>query len=209
MSTTLSVLNTQGSEASTIDLDEGLIERERGDQAVHDSVVSYLARKRAGTASTKGRSDVRGTGSKPYRQKGTGRARAGTVKSPIWRGGGVTFGPSPRSFARRINRKVERLALRRAFTARVDDGDVIVVETAELDEPRTKMMVQFLERVGAGTDTLVLVDDVTANVAKAARNLPNVEVIQATAVNTYQMLQFAKIVISQAGLDTLGKRLAR
>ncbi|MBN2450200.1 MAG: 50S ribosomal protein L4 [Lentisphaeria bacterium] len=209
MSTTISVVNAKADAPAEIELQDGWLERDRGEQAVHDSVVAYLAGRRAGTASTKTRSYIRGSSSKPWRQKGTGRARAGSRKSPLWRGGAVVFGPLPRSYAKNVNRKVERLALRRAFTQRLDAGEVIVVDEVAVEAPKTRQMVDFLEGIGAGQDALVLVDRVSPEVAMAARNLPAVCVMHAASVNTYLLLQFGKIVLNRAGLEELGKRLAR
>ncbi len=208
MSTTLPVVNNSGAEVSTYDVTPGSIEREKGDQAVHESVVAFLAASRAGTASTKNRSAVRGGGAKPYRQKGTGRARAGSIRSPLWRGGGVIFGPRPRSFAKSLNKKVRRLALKRALTARIDDGDVIVVDELSFGEPKTKLMTAFLAAIGAGSDSLVVVADLEANVYLSARNIPGVEVMKSASVNTYWMLLFDKIVITKAGFELLEQRLS-
>jgi large subunit ribosomal protein L4 len=208
MATTLQIVDTQGAAAAAVELNESWLERERGAQAVKDSVVAYLAGIRSGSASTKNKAAVAGSSAKPWRQKGTGRARAGTRKSPLWRGGGVVFGPLPRSYAKRVNRKVQQLALRRAFTDRVDAGEVIVVSEVSLDEAKTSKMVEFLMRIGAGQDTLLLVDELSANVAMATRNLPCVHVMRASSVNTYLLLLFRKIVFSRAGIEAFGKRLA-
>ena len=124
----LKIISQEGKEIETLEFEEQLLEREKGEQAVHDAVVAFLAKMRAGTASTKTRGEIRGSGAKPFRQKGTGRARAGSTKSPLWTGGGTVFGPKPRSFKKRINKKVQRLALKRAFTTRIDAGDVIFVD---------------------------------------------------------------------------------
>lgn len=208
MATTLPVVDTQGGAAASVDVNDAWLEREKGAQAVKDSVVAYLAGQRSGSASTKNKAAVSGSSAKPWRQKGTGRARAGTRKSPLWRGGGIVFGPLPRSYAKHVNRKVQRLALRRAFTDRLDAGDVIVVSDVAVSEPKTRKMVEFLTGIGAGQDALVLVGDVSPSVATAARNLPCVHVMKASSVNAYLILQFRKIVFSRAGLEAFGKRLA-
>lgn len=181
METTLSVLTTDGTEAGSFELDPGCIELEKGDQAVHDDVVSFLARMRAGTASTKTRGEVRGGGAKPWRQKGTGRARAGSIRSPIWRGGGTTFGPRPRSYTKHVNKKVRQLALKRAFSERLKDGDVIAVAAIDLADARTKSMISFLKTIKAGDDALVIVHSVANDVLLASRNLPGVEIMKAEA----------------------------
>lgn len=208
MSTSVPIVDSAGKEVGVADFDAAWLEREKGDQAVHDTVVAFLAGLRAGTACTKNRAKIRGTGAKPWRQKGTGRARAGTVKSPIWRGGGVVFGPTPRSYAKRVNRKVQSLALRRTFTERVDAGDVIVVEELVVAEPKTKCFVEFLNSIGAGDDALVLADEVGGDIHLASRNLPGVELMKATSVNPYWMLLFKKIIITRTALESLGQRLS-
>jgi large subunit ribosomal protein L4 len=201
MQSTLSILNSDGTGAGSLDLQDGWIELEKGTQAVHDSVVAFMARQRAGTACTKTRAAVAGGGAKPYRQKGTGRARAGSTRSPVWVGGGTAFGPVPRSYAKKVNRKVERLALKRAFSERVNAGDVIVVADLDLAEPRTRLMAGLLKSVGAGDDALVIVDELRPEVLLAARNLPRAEVMKASMVNSYWMLLFRKVVFTRAGFD--------
>jgi large subunit ribosomal protein L4 len=197
-----------GAAGATVDIQESWLERIKGEQAVKDSVVAFLARMRSGTAATKTRGLVSGGGSKPWRQKGTGRARAGSSRSPVWRGGGTVFGPQPRSYEKKVNMKVEKLALRRAFTDRIDEGEVILVDELSFATPKTKEMTKFLAAVGAGDNVLVIVDDYSENVELAVRNLPKVLLVPASAVNTYWMLLFKKVVITNAGLEALGQRLA-
>ncbi len=208
MATTLPVKTMTGAAGVTVDIQESWLERIKGEQAVKDSVVAFLARMRSGTAATKTRGLVSGGGSKPWRQKGTGRARAGSSRSPVWRGGGTVFGPQPRSYEKKVNSKVEKLALRRAFTDRLDDGEVILVDQLSFAEPKTKEMTKFLAAIGAGDNVLIIVDDYSENVELAARNLPKVLLVPASAVNTYWMLLFKKVVITSAGLEALGQRLA-
>jgi large subunit ribosomal protein L4 len=208
MPTTINVINTSGAQVEALELNECWLEREKGVQAVHDAVVAFLAAQRSGSACTKTRGDVQGTGAKPYRQKGTGRARAGSRKSPVWRGGGIVFGPKPRSYDKQVNRKVLNLALRRAFTERLDAGEVIVVDSFDVAAPKTKEVVALLDAIKAGDDALVLVKDLSPNLEMAARNLPGVEVMKASAVNTYFMLLFKKVVITRDGLEELGARIA-
>jgi large subunit ribosomal protein L4 len=206
METTLPILTMDGSQAGTFDLDPACIELTRGTQAVHDDVVAFLAGARAGTACTKTRAEVRGGGAKPWRQKGTGRARAGSNRSPLWRGGGIVFGPKPRSFAKRINRKVRVLALRRAFSERLAENAVILVDDITLAEPRTREITALLKAVEAGEDALIVVADVAPALALASRNLPGVEVMKAASVNTYWMLLFRKVVFTRAGLEAFVAR---
>ena len=209
MATTLTVKNSAGADTGAkIDIQETWLESVKGEQAVKDSVVAFLARMRAGTHATKSRGMVACSGAKPWRQKGTGRARSGTASSPVWVGGGVAFGPRPRDYSKSVNKKVERLALRRAFTDRLEADDLVVVDKLQLAEPKTKLMLEFLKNLGVGDNALVLVEEYDENVDLAARNLPNVLVLKASSVNTYLMLLFKKIVITSAGLEALGNRLA-
>ena len=212
MATTLAIKGAAGDDVGTIEIQDEWLERGKGEQAVKDSVVAYMAGLRSGTASTKTRGKVSGGGAKPWRQKGTGRARSGSSRSPVWRGGGIVFGPQPRNYDKKVNRKVEKLALRRAFTDRVDAGDVIIVDKIaevcdENKEPKTKKMLAFLNAVAATDNVLLLDGELELNVILAANNLPDVLVLEAANVNTYLMLRFAKVVLTKAGLEALGARL--
>ncbi len=209
MATTLTVKNLQGADTDVkVDIQETWLEHTKGAQAVKDSVVAFMARMRSGSASTKTRAQVAGSGAKPWRQKGTGRARDRSAGSPVWVGGGVAFGPHPRNYSLRINKKVEKLALKRAFTDRLTDGDIVLVDEITLNEPKTKEVLAFLKNLQLGENVLILVDEYTENLDLGARNLPNVLVLKASSVNTYLMLLFKKIVITKAGLEALGSRLA-
>lgn len=212
MSDKIQVIDMQG--ASSGDVEISWLEREKGSQAVHDAVVAFLAGQRAGTACTKTRSEVSGTGKKPYKQKGTGRARAGSARSPIWRGGGITFGPKPRNYAKGINKKVKRLALRRAFTERFDAEEVIVVDDINFDAVKTKDAAAFLDRIGAGQRCLVVVFDEEnfENLEKvdlSFGNLPQVDLVGSTSVNTYEMLLGKKVVITKKALEAIGERVTK
>ena len=212
MATTLAIKGAAGDDVSTIEIQDEWLERAKGEQAVKDSVVAYMAGLRSGTASTKTRGKVSGGGKKPWRQKGNGRARSGSSRSPVWRGGAIAFGPQPRSYDKKVNRKVEKLALRRAFTDRVDAGEIIIVDKIadvcdENKEPKTKKMLAFLNAV-AGTESVLLLDaEVEPEVALSIRNLQEALVLEAANVNTYLMLSFKKVVITKAGLEALGERL--
>src|SRR6476620_5992330 len=140
----LTIKNTQGGDAGELNLGFEPVEAEKGSQAVHDVVVAYMAAQRSGTACTKTMGDVAGSGKKPWRQKGTGRARAGSFASPLWRGGGVVHGPKPRDFSKTISRKTKQLALRKALSERLRAGDVVLVNDLKLDSPRTKDFIGFL-----------------------------------------------------------------
>ena len=213
MATTLTIIDSTGKETgNTLDIQESWLETEKGEQAVKDSVVAFLAGLRSGTACTKTKGLVSGGGAKPYRQKGTGRARQGSSRSPVHRGGGIVFGPQPRSYEKKVNAKVAKLALRRAFSDRLAENDVILVDK-QGDAPKTKKFVQFLKAVKAGDNALVLdfcspSSPVDVNVELASNNLPLVLVMSAMSVNPYLMLRFKKVVITKAGLEALGERLS-
>jgi large subunit ribosomal protein L4 len=205
----IKVLSATGAEAGAVELQAKWLEREKGEQAVRDTVVWLLAGRRAGTHKTKTKGEVRGGGRKPWRQKGTGRARAGSIRSPLWRGGGVIFGPRPRKYLHKLNRKVRALALRRAFTAKVDEGVVAVVDTLTLADHKTKTLRSLLKSLGLAEHTLVIVPDkVERNLALASRNLPTVQILTSAEVTVYDLLYFRQILIAQGALDTLGKRLS-
>ncbi len=209
MSTTLTVIDTTGASVGEVEIQEAWLEREKGDQAVHQMVVAHLANRRAGTACTKTRGEVSGGGAKPWRQKGTGRARAGSNRSPVWRGGGTIFGPRPRDYSQKVNKKIRRLALRRAFTGCLDAEKVKVVNELALAEPRSALLHQALKGVGAGRKTvIVLANDDAANLKQAARNLSEVLVTTAGRLNVYTMLRADTILICQDAVEALGQRLA-
>lgn len=205
----LTVYTIEGQNAGELSLADGvLIPNRRGTQALTEAITTYRANQRAGTASTLTKGTVHGSGKKPWRQKGTGQARAGYKQSPVWRGGGVVFGPHPRDFSKQINKGVARLALQRAFTNRVKAGDVVVVEDFKLAEPKTKLVASALKKLNAGKGALVVLDAVSADVARASRNLKNVEVASAQNVNTYQMMRFNKVIVSKPAVEVLSKRIA-
>lgn len=210
MQTTLSIVTPAGGQAGVFELKPCWIEEEKGDQAVHDAVVAFRAALRSGSACTKRRGEVSGGGKKPWKQKGSGRARAGSIRSPVWRGGGITFGPLPRSYAKNLNRSVRRLALKRAFTERVKEDAVAVLadDTFGLAAGKTKDMVQLLDRVAAGRDALIVVSDDGSPAFRAAANLPSVLVLKASAVNPYWLLLFHKVVFSKPALEQFLQRLA-
>ena len=208
MQTSLAIIDSTGAAAGAYELKSEWLESEKGDQAVHDVVVAFRAKQRRGTASTKRRGEVSGGGAKPWRQKGTGRARSGSNRSPIWRHGGITFGPLPRSYAKSVNRGVRRLALKRTFTERLAENAVIVVDKIELAEAKTRRMLELLVKIGAGSDALIVMDEAREAVQRATGNLPGVVVMSASAVNPYWLLLFKKIVFTRTALDRFVKRLS-
>lgn len=208
MSIKLDIFDMSGAVVGNYELPEAAIELEKGKQAVHDTVVAFLAEQRAGTACTKTRAEVRGGGAKPFRQKGTGRARAGSNRSPIWTGGGVTFGPKPRSYDKKVNAKVKTLALRRAFSERIQEGSVLVVDKFELQDHKTQSAVAVFKNLKVDGSALLTVPDYEENVVCATNNLADVVLRKVTSVNVYDMLRFGKIVFTKEALDEFIKRIA-
>ncbi len=204
----LKVSNVGGEAVGECEIADTLLSPKRGAQALHEALTAYQANQRAGTASTKTKGEVAGHGVKPWRQKGTGRARAGYRQSPVWRGGGVVFGPKPRDYSKRMNKQVSRLALRRALSDKLSGGQVIVVDQFTVSAPKTKQVVAALDKLQAGSKALLVLDKVPREVTLATRNLPTVEVVSAANVNVYQLARFPKVVVSQAALSALEQRLS-
>jgi len=205
----ISVINTAGAAKGEIEIaDELLIKNGKGTQAVHDTVVAYGANQRLGTSKVKQISEVHGSGKKPWRQKGTGRARAGSFASPIWRGGGVVFGPHPRDYTINVPKKVKALAFRKALSERLIAGDVVVVDELKVTSHKTKDFIGLMGKLVKGT-TLVVTDVVEKNLKLAVRNIPDVQVEPADSVNTYELLRFDKIVATKAGFEKLAARVSK
>lgn len=203
----IQVKDISGKKQGDIEVKFPLVEGGKGTQAVHDTVVAHLANRRAGTASTKTMGEVVGSGKKPWRQKGTGRARAGSFASPLWRGGGVVFGPKPRDFGKKVNASTRQLALRKALTERLNAGDVVVVEDITLDSPKTKGFVDVLKRFELGEGTLVVTPAPEKNLTLAARNIPEVELTTADALNTYEVLRPRKLLFTRTAFEKVEQRL--
>ena len=203
----LTVKDIQGQTQGEVETRFTLVEDARGTQAVHDTVVAYQAAQRSGTASTKTMGEVAGSGKKPWRQKGTGRARAGSFASPLWRGGGVVFGPKPRSFAKKVSRKTRQLALRKALSERLKAGDVVLVDDLKLTSPKTKEFVGVLRALQIEGSTLVISPGVEMNLRLAARNVPAVELTTSDQLNTYDVLRFDKLVFTRGAFEKLEERL--
>ena len=203
---TIKVFNPAGDATGEMQVADDLLELKKGAQAVKDTVVAIRNGMRAGTASTKSKGEVAGSGKKPWKQKGTGRARVGYRQNPVWRGGGVAFGPKPRDYSQKINRKVAQLAFHRVISDKIAEGQVLVVETLDV-EPKTKAMVALLKKLGLEKSVLIIVDDYTDNVLLSARNLPKVDVARAADVDVYTLLLYRTIVTTQAGFEALKARM--
>ncbi len=204
----LAVKDIKGQSQGELEVKFALIENGKGTQAVHDAVVAYLANQRMGTACTKTVGEVAGTNKKPWRQKGTGRARAGSFRSPLWRGGGVVFGPKPRDFGKKVSKSTKQLALRKALSERLKSGDVVVVDDLILESPKTKAFVGVLNALQVEGTTLVVASGQDRNLSLASRNVPEVELATSDSLNTYQVLRFGKLLFTRSAFEKVEQRLA-
>jgi large subunit ribosomal protein L4 len=197
------VLTPEAAKAAKIEV----IANGKFSQAMHETVVAYRANRRSGTASVKTKATVSGSGAKPWRQKGTGRARAGYKSSPVWSGGGVVFGPHPRDYSKKISKQTRRIALRKALSARILDGDVLVVPSFSVARPKTKEFVKLLAGISPEAKTLIVGMDFDENTRLAARNVQPAVLASATDVNSEHLLAFKKIVITNDALAQLAERI--
>ncbi|MGV6817181.1 MAG: 50S ribosomal protein L4 [Thiotrichales bacterium] len=199
-------MELQSVSGSSVSVSDEVFGRDYNPSLIHQAVVSFLAGARSGTKAQKNRSAVRGGGAKPWRQKGTGRARAGTIRSPLWRSGGVTFAASPRDYAQKMNKKMVKAALKSIFSELVRQERLVVVESLELAEPKTKLLKEKLEGLGCA-DALLLVDQFDDNLLLASRNLPGVNVSDVSGVNAYSLLRNEKVVATEAAVKAVGEWL--
>jgi large subunit ribosomal protein L4 len=202
---TTPLFDKSGSEAGTIDLPDALFAARVSEAILHQAVVAQLAGRRTGTASTKTRAEVRGGGAKPYRQKGTGRARQGTVSAPHYAGGGVVFGPSPRSYAQKLPKRMRRAALVGALTSKFDDGAIKVVNDLAMDAPKTKQLVGHLTALAARGKVLLVEDAKNVPLERSARNLPGVVVIRADSLNVVDILNADAVIITAPSVSMMSE----
>ncbi len=195
-----------GETAGNVALSDDVFARDYNEPLIHQVVTAYFAGGRRGTKASKSRSDVRGGGTKLFRQKGLGRARAGTIRSPIWRGGGVTFAARPRDYTQKVNRKMYRSAMRSIFSELVRQNRIVVVDSCEMGEPRTKNLVASLQSF-AIKDVLIIAEDVTENLYLSARNLYWVGLIDAATIDPAMLLAYEKLVISKEALARIEEQL--
>jgi large subunit ribosomal protein L4 len=200
---TQSVLNIHGEQIGDTELDPAIFGVAINVPVLHQALKMQLANARQGNASTKTRGDVAGGAVKPWRQKGTGRARQGTTRSPLWIKGGVTFGPHPRKYTQSMPKKMRRLALKSALASKLQENSVIIVDDLSMIEPRTKTMIATLQSVGAGPSTLILLAERNANVELSARNLSGVKVLQATNLNVADLLTHDYLVFTKSALELI------
>ena len=196
------VYNMAGKQVGEIDLSDAIFGIEPNESVVHDVVKNHLANCRQGTQSALTRAEVSGGGKKPYRQKGTGRARQGSTRAPQWTHGGIVFAPKPRSYRYTLNKKVKRLALKSVLSAKAAEGNVLVVDDMTLPEVKTKNVAAFLSAVGA-SKALLVTNEVNENVVKSARNIPGVETSPARLINVYDILKAKQLIVDKAALAVI------
>ena len=206
---TIKTYTAAGEAAAELQFDDAKLVLDRGAQALKDAVTAIRNAMRAGTACTKGKGEVAGSNKKPWKQKGTGNARAGFRQSPVWRGGGVAHGPKPRSFEQKINKKVMSLAFARAFSDKLVAGDVIVVDEFKFEAPKTKLMAAFLKELGVDRTAVVVQKEVDDTVVLVTSNLAKIDYSTAQALDVYTVLANRKLVCDKAGFDAIMARIAK
>ncbi|MBC7087034.1 MAG: 50S ribosomal protein L4 [Tissierellales bacterium] len=193
----VNVYNINGEVVEEMELSDDIFGIEINEHAVYEVVKNQLANKRQGTQSAKTRAEVRGGGRKPWRQKGTGRARQGSIRSPQWKGGGVVFAPKPRDYSYSVPKKVKRLALKSVLTSKVVENEMIVVDDLKLNAPKTKEMINILNNLKADKKALIVIDKRDENVILAARNIPNVQTAYVNTINVYDILKYNSFIITK------------
>lgn len=196
------VLNTKGEKIEEIELRDDIFAIEPNEAVVHQVVVALLANKRQGTQSAKTRAEVRGGGRKPWRQKGTGRARVGSIRSPLWKGGGVIFAPKPRDYSQKVNKKMRRLAMKSVLSSKVLDNELIVLDSLNLDQPKTKDIVNVLNNLNTKKALLVLAEN-NENVYKSVRNIPGVAIATVDTLNVYDMLKYYNLILTKEAVQKI------
>ncbi len=193
----VAILNMAGENVGTMDLADGVFGIEVNEAVLHQVVVNYLANQRQGTQSTKTRTEVRGGGRKPWRQKGTGRARQGSIRAPQWTGGGVALGPKPRDYRYTLNKKVKRLAMKSALSAKVQSGEIIVLDNIVVDEIKTKTVADMLKNIKAAKKALIVLPEKNDNIYLSARNIEGVETTFVNTLNVYSILKYDSMVVTK------------
>ncbi|MBA4549379.1 50S ribosomal protein L4 [Thermoactinomyces intermedius] len=199
----LTVLDMSGKQVGDIELSENVFGITPNEAVLHEAVVMQQASLRRGTHATKNRAAVSGGGKKPWRQKGTGRARHGSIRSPLWVGGGTVFGPQPRSYAYKLPKKVRRLAIKSALSSKVNDSELIVLDELKMEQPKTREMVQVLKNLGVDRKALIVADQVEENAELSARNIPGVKVIPAEGLNVLDVLYHDKLILTRGAVNRI------
>lgn len=199
----VAIFNMAGESVGQLELSESIFGIEVNENALHQVVVNYLANQRQGTQSTKTRTEVRGGGRKPWRQKGTGRARQGSIRSPQWTGGGVALGPKPRDYRFRLNKKLKRLAMKSALSSKVQNGELIVLDELVLNEIKTKEVAKILNNVNAAAKALIVLPEKNDNIYLSARNLAGVETTFVDTLNVYSILKYDSMVTTKSAISKI------
>ncbi len=197
------LLNQSGKSVGEVELKDSIFGIEPNEGVMHEAVVNYLANQRQGTFAAKTRSEVRGGGRKPFRQKGTGRARQGTIRAPHYVGGGIVFAKKPRDFSYKLPKKIKRLAFKSALSLKTKEESLLVVDKLEMQAPKTKDMVQILNNLNAKDKTLIILGEKNLEVEKSARNIPFVKVLYTNTISTYQVLNHRKILLDKVALEKI------
>jgi large subunit ribosomal protein L4 len=205
----IAIKNIEGKSQGELEVKFELIETGKGTQAVHDTVVAYNAAQRSGTACTKTVGEVAGSNKKPWKQKGTGRARAGSVRSPLWAGGGVVFGPKPRDFSKKVSKKTRSLALRKALSERLKAGDVVVVDDLKFASPKTKGIIGLISALELTGTMLFVSSEIDKNLTLASRNVENVLLTTSDSLNTYDVLRPDKLLFTKSAFEKVSDRLTQ
>lgn len=193
----VTMYNISGDQVGEIELNDDIFGIEINENAMYEVVKNQLANKRQGTQSTKTRAEVRGGGRKPWRQKGTGRARVGSIRSPLWVGGGVTFAPKPRDYSYRLPKKIRKLAMKSALTSKVNNDEIVVLDGLNISAPKTKEMINILSNLNADKKALIVMDGRDDTVIKSARNIPGVKTTSVNTLNVYDILKYDKFIITK------------
>lgn len=205
----VTLYNTSGEQVGELELNDDVFGVPVHHQVMHDAVVCHLARRRRGTHATKTRAEVRGGGRRPWRQKGTGRARHGTRRSPIWVGGGIVFGPHPRDYSYKLPKKMRRLAMKSALSSKCEDGDIMVLDSLLLNEPKTREMVNILNNLNINSKALVVTAGADQNVYKSTRNIPGIKSVPAQSLNVYDILAHKTLLITKGAVSAVEEVLTK
>jgi len=204
----VALYNQTGSQVGEIELADSVFGIEPNNAALYDAIVMQQASQRQGTHDVKNRSEVRGGGRKPWRQKGTGRARQGSIRSPQWKGGGVVFGPTPRKYGYKLNRKVRRLALKSALSVKVQNNELLVLEALNIAAPKTKDMTAVLSSFKADRKVLIVTSEFDQNVALASRNIPGAKIVDAAGINVLDLVAHDKVIVTKEAIAKVEEVLA-
>lgn len=204
----VALYNVSGSQVGEVELSDAVFGIEPNNYVLYDAIVMQQASQRQGTHKVKNRSEVRGGGRKPWKQKGTGRARHGSIRSPQWKGGGIVFGPTPRSYAYKLPKKVRRLAVKSALSSKVIDNEIIVLDQLAMNEPKTKQFAEILKNLNVERKALVVSADYDDNIALSTRNIPGVKFVPADGINVLDVVGYDKLIITKEAVEKVEEVLA-